>query len=87
MGASKRAQDKGAAALVIIYGNSGNMTPWGPMGAGVTLPGVNMGYQDGLALRELIGSGKPVGSATASSSRLNDYSAPPMTVNSRPRFG
>jgi Peptidase family M28 len=60
MGASKRAQDKGAAALVIIYGNSGNMTPWGPMGAGVTLPGVNMGYQDGLALRELIGTGKPV---------------------------
>ena len=60
MGASKRAQEKGAAALVIIYGNSGNMTPWGPMGVGVTLPGVNMGYQDGLALRELIGSGKPV---------------------------
>ena len=60
MGASKRAQEKGAAALVIIYGTSGNMTPWGPMGAGVTLPGVNMGYQDGLALRELIGSGKPV---------------------------
>jgi hypothetical protein len=60
MGASKRAQDKGAAALVIIYGNSGNMTPWGPMGAGVRLPGVNMGYQDGLALRELIGSGKSV---------------------------
>src|SRR5712671_3273716 len=51
MGASKRAQDKGAAALVIIYGNSGNMTPWGPMGAGVTLPGVNMGYQDGLVVR------------------------------------
>ena len=60
MGASKRAQDRGAAALVIFYGTSGNMTPWGPMGAGVTLPGVNMGYQDGRALRELIGSGKPV---------------------------
>jgi len=60
MGASKRAQDKGAAALVIIYGNSGNMTPWGPMGQGVTLPAVNMGYEDGLALRELIGTGKPV---------------------------
>jgi hypothetical protein len=30
------------------------------MGAGVTLPAVNMGYQDGLALRELIGTGKAV---------------------------
>jgi hypothetical protein len=36
------------------------MTPWGPMGQGVTLPAVNMGYEDGLALRELIGTGKPV---------------------------
>lgn len=60
MGASKRAQDNGAAAIVLIYGNTGNMTAWGPMGAGVTLPGFAIGYEDGLALRELIGTGKPV---------------------------
>jgi hypothetical protein len=60
MGASKRAADRGAAALVVVYGSTGNMTAWGPLGGGVRLPGFAIGYEDGLALREMIGTGQPV---------------------------
>jgi Peptidase family M28 len=56
MGASKRAEEKGAAALVLVYGNTANMTAWGPMGGGVKLPGFTMGYEDGFELREMLGA-------------------------------
>lgn len=60
-GATKRAQAAGAAAVILIYGTTGNMSAWGPLNAGVdTLPGFTIGYEDGAAVRELIGSGQPV---------------------------
>jgi hypothetical protein len=60
-GATKRAQAAGAAAVILIYGTTGNMSAWGPLNAGVdNLPGFTIGYQDGAAVRELIGKGQPV---------------------------
>ena len=56
-----RAQAAGAAAVVLVYGTTGNMSAWGPLNAGVdTLPGFTIGYEDGAAVRELIGKGQPV---------------------------
>jgi peptidase M28-like protein len=60
-GATKRAQAAGAAAVILVYGTTGNMSAWGPLNAGVdTLPGFTIGYEDGVAVRDLIGTGKPV---------------------------
>src|SRR4051794_28926944 len=60
-GATKRAQAAGAAAVILIYGTTGNMSAWGPLNAGVdTLPGFTIGYEDGAAVRDLIGSGESV---------------------------
>jgi hypothetical protein len=60
-GATKRAQAAGAAAVILVYGTTGNMSAWGPLNAGVdTLPGFTIGYEDGAAVRELIGRGQPV---------------------------
>jgi hypothetical protein len=60
-GATKRAQAAGAAAVILIYGTTGNMSAWGPLNAGVdTLPGFTIGYEDGAAVRDLIGSGQSV---------------------------
>jgi hypothetical protein len=59
-GASRRAQERGAAGIVLVYGMTGNMTAWERLGRDVTLPGFVMGYEDGIVVRELLGEGKPV---------------------------
>jgi hypothetical protein len=60
-GASKRAMDGGAAAIVLVHGETGNVRAAVPLGGQVTaIPGFVVGYEDGAAIRDLIGSGQPV---------------------------
>lgn len=58
--AIRRAQDRGAAAVVVIYGISDNFTIWQGLGRDVAIPGAFMGYEDGNAVKELIGGGEQV---------------------------
>ena len=58
--AIRRAQDRGAAAVVVIYGISDNFTIWQSLGRDVTIPGAFMGYEDGNTVKELIGGGETV---------------------------
>jgi hypothetical protein len=60
IGAIRRAQERGAAAIFVIYGISDNFTIWQSLGGGITTPGVFMGYEDGNVVRELIGGGQDV---------------------------
>ena len=59
-GAIRRAQELGAAAIIVIYGISDNFTVWQSLGGGITTPGAFMGYRDGNTVKELIGRGEPV---------------------------
>ncbi len=53
----QRAYDKGAAAVGIVYGIADNYAVWeGTRGR----PGFQIGWEDGKALRELLGQGQPV---------------------------
>ena len=53
----QRAYDKGAAVVGIVYGIAENFAVWeGTRGR----PGFQLGWQDGRALRDLIGKGEPV---------------------------
>ena len=58
--AIRRAQDRGAAAIVVIYGISDNFTIWQGLGRDITIPGAFMGYEDGNIVKELIGGGEAV---------------------------
>ena len=52
-----RAYEKGAAAVGIVYGISDNFAVWQRTGAG---PGFNVGYADGMRLRDILGEGRQV---------------------------
>jgi len=56
-GVLERAQAKGAAAVGIVYGISDNFAAWQPTGE---LPGFNLGYEDGMRIRDLLGRGERV---------------------------
>jgi len=56
-GVLDRAVEKGAAAVGIVYGISDNFAAWQPTG---DLPGFNLGYEDGMRIRELLGRGERV---------------------------
>ena len=56
-GSVARAFEKGAAAVGIVFGISDNFAIWQ---ATAGRPGFNLGYEDGIRLRELIGKGEPV---------------------------
>jgi len=56
-GVVRRAYEKGAAAVGIVYGISDNFAVWQRTGAG---PGFNVGYEDGMRLRDLLGQGQRV---------------------------
>ena len=56
-GVLDRAYAKGAAAVGIIYGISDNFAHWQPTGDG---PGFNVGYEDGMRLRDMLGRGERV---------------------------
>jgi len=56
-GVVQRAYGKGAAAVGIFYGISDNFAVWQRTGSG---PGFNVGYEDGMRLRELLGQGERV---------------------------
>lgn len=56
-GVVERAEAKGAAAIGIVYGISDNFAMWQQTG---NLPGFNVGYEDGMRLRELLGRGERV---------------------------
>ena len=53
--ATMRAQDLGAAAVVLVFGRSKNWQQWQSIGGGVKLPGFVMGYKDGMVVRDLLG--------------------------------
>lgn len=53
----ERAFDKGAAAVGLMFGLSNNFAIWQDMGG---RPGFNVGFEDGKALRDLLGQGQPV---------------------------
>ncbi len=53
----ERAAAKGAGAVGIIYGISDNFAHWQPTG---DLPGFNVGYDDGMRLRDMLGRGERV---------------------------
>tara|TARA_B100001964_G_scaffold245788_1_gene336150 strand:+ start:3249 stop:4814 length:1566 start_codon:yes stop_codon:yes gene_type:complete len=55
--AIERAYSHGAAAVGIVYGISNNFAVWQRTGG---RPGFNLGYEDGVALRELLGGGQSV---------------------------
>ena len=57
-GSIRRAQDQGAAAIFVVYGISDNWAIWQSIGGAA--PGFYMGYQDGSAVRDMIGTGQPV---------------------------
>ena len=61
-GAMSRAQEKGAAAIGVVYGISDNFAIWQALGGerSVTIPGFYMGWEDGKALREMLGQGQSV---------------------------
>ncbi len=52
-----RAFQRGAAAVGIVYGISDNFAVWQRTGDG---PGFNVGYEDGMRLRDLLGYGERV---------------------------
>ena len=56
-GALERAYDHGAAAVGIVYGISDNFAVWQRTGG---RPGFNLGYEDGVRLRDLLGSGEAI---------------------------
>ena len=56
-GAIARAFERGAAAVGIVYGISDNFAVWQRTGDG---PGFNVGYEDGMRLRDLLGYGERV---------------------------
>ena len=56
-GAVARAYEKGAAAVGIVYGISDNFAVWQRTGDG---PGFNVGYADGMQLRDRLGRGERV---------------------------
>lgn len=53
----QRAYEKGAAAVGIVFGISDNFAVWQRTGDG---PGFNVGYEDGMRLRDLLGQGERV---------------------------
>lgn len=55
--ALERAYAHGAGAVGIVYGISDNFAVWQRTG---DRPGFNLGYEDGVRLREILGSGKTV---------------------------
>ena len=56
-GAVKRAYDHGAGAVGLVFGVSDNFTLWqNTQGK----PGFNLGYEDGIKIRNALGAGKPV---------------------------
>ncbi len=63
-----RAQEKGAGAVGVVYGISDNFAIWqglnesggGQPAARASIPGFFMGWEDGRAVRELIGQGQAV---------------------------
>jgi hypothetical protein len=56
-GVLERAAEKGAGAVGIVYGISDNFAAWQPTG---DLPGFNLGYDDGMRIRERLGRGERV---------------------------
>ena len=74
-GATKRAQDEGAAMIVGVWGYGANLAVWqgvsafqmvrNPDGTSaytrqrVTTPGFFMGFEDGRRLRDLVAAGRP----------------------------
>ena len=66
--AMSRAQEKGAAAIGVVYGISDNYAIWQALtesgqpapATRVTIPGFFIGWEDGRAIRELIGKGESV---------------------------
>jgi len=56
-GGVARAYAKGAAAVGIVFGISDNFAIWQDTGDG---PGFNLGYEDGMRLREMLGNGERV---------------------------
>ena len=56
-GSIARAFERGAAAVGIVYGISDNFAVWQRTS---DRPGFNLGYEDGLMLRDLLGSGERV---------------------------
>ena len=61
-GAMSRAQEKGAAAVGVVYGISDNFAIWQGLAGErpVTIPGFYMGWEDGKKLRDMLGQGQPV---------------------------
>jgi Zn-dependent M28 family amino/carboxypeptidase len=62
-GAIRRAQDKGAAAVGVVYGMTDNFSIWQALGtaaAPITIPGFYIGWEDGKKLRDLLGEGNAV---------------------------
>jgi len=56
-GGVARAYAKGAAAVGIVFGISDNFAIWQDTGDG---PGFNLGYEDGMRLRDMLGRGERV---------------------------
>ena len=56
-GSVARAFEQGAAAVSIVYGISDNFAVWQRTGDG---PGFNLGYEDGMRLRDRLGRGERV---------------------------
>ena len=56
-GSVARAFEYGAAAVGIVYGISDNFAVWQRVAGG---PGFNVGYEDGLVLRDMLGRGERV---------------------------
>ena len=56
-GAVERAYEQGAGAVGIVYGISDNFAVWQRT---ANKPGFNLGYEDGVRLRDLLGTGKTV---------------------------
>jgi hypothetical protein len=56
-GSVARAFEKGAAAVGIVFGISDNFAIWQATGS---RPGFNLGYEDGMKIREWLGKGQPV---------------------------
>jgi hypothetical protein len=56
-GVLDRALEKGAGAVGIVYGISDNFAAWQPTG---DLPGFNLGYEDGMEIRDMLGRGERV---------------------------
>ena len=56
-GVVERAFEKGAGAVGLVYGISDNFAAWQPIDGGA---GFNLGYEDGMRLRERLGRGERV---------------------------